>query len=270
MIAISDAVREHLVNDMRVSKECVRQIYNGIDINRFGKIYSESDKALIRKEFGLKDVSVIHPEGGIPVAEGLESTSLLNRLERVAMKRTREMHLRKLKRFNRVIAQTFEGKRDIYVKLLIPVILVMVIIVGFRGCRKHREAVPAPVKQEKPAAVRKTTPKKPPVQVKKEPSVAPVAPAAAVMAAREGNVRIGVRITDECWIQVKVDNEVVFSDVLKKGNISFWEGSKIELWVGNAGNVIVQVGDKEFSPLGRKGQVLKGVLITPERVKISE
>jgi len=59
VIAISDAVREHLVNDLKFPKERVRIIYNGIDIDKFDKVYSEHEKSLIRREYGLRDVTTI-------------------------------------------------------------------------------------------------------------------------------------------------------------------------------------------------------------------
>lgn len=59
VIAISDAVREHLVNDMKVPKEKVSLIYNGIDMKRFMKDYSDEDRATIRKEYGLKNIPTI-------------------------------------------------------------------------------------------------------------------------------------------------------------------------------------------------------------------
>ena len=58
-IAISDAVRQHLVHDMGVSKEKVRLIYNGIDTARFKRSMSPEDRAHIRKEFGLKNIPTI-------------------------------------------------------------------------------------------------------------------------------------------------------------------------------------------------------------------
>lgn len=58
-IAISDAVREHLVNDMKVSKDRIRIIYNGIDIERFNRAPSFGEKSLIRNQLGLKEHSTI-------------------------------------------------------------------------------------------------------------------------------------------------------------------------------------------------------------------
>ena len=58
-IAISDAVRQHLVYDMNVTKDRIRLIYNGIDITRFNRQVSLEDKAHIRKEYKLKDLPTI-------------------------------------------------------------------------------------------------------------------------------------------------------------------------------------------------------------------
>lgn len=59
VIAISDAVREHLVNDMRVLKNKVHLIYNGIDCSRFRDNHSDKDKILIRSEYNLKEITTI-------------------------------------------------------------------------------------------------------------------------------------------------------------------------------------------------------------------
>ena len=59
VLAISDAVREHLVNDFKVPKEIVRLVYNGIDVPKFDRAFSDDDKNLIRSEYGLKDGPVI-------------------------------------------------------------------------------------------------------------------------------------------------------------------------------------------------------------------
>lgn len=60
VIAISEAVREHLVKDFRVKKDKVSLIYNGIDIKKFLKDVSEKEKNALKDKFGIrKDHSVI-------------------------------------------------------------------------------------------------------------------------------------------------------------------------------------------------------------------
>lgn len=59
VVAISDAVREHLVNDFDIAKSRVALIHNGIDLEAFKRSYSEDEKRVIRKELELKEGPVI-------------------------------------------------------------------------------------------------------------------------------------------------------------------------------------------------------------------
>jgi len=58
-IAISDAVRQHLVCDLKVPKDNISIIYNGIDAKRFKPDASTADKRLIKKQYSLRDGPVI-------------------------------------------------------------------------------------------------------------------------------------------------------------------------------------------------------------------
>jgi glycosyltransferase involved in cell wall biosynthesis len=58
-IAISDAVRQHLVCDLKVPKERISIIYNGIDVQRFKPGLSYEDKQLIKKQYSLSTGPVI-------------------------------------------------------------------------------------------------------------------------------------------------------------------------------------------------------------------
>lgn len=55
VIAISHAVREHLVNDFNIKKSRISLINNGVDLELFKNAYSDEEKAIIKKEFGLKE-----------------------------------------------------------------------------------------------------------------------------------------------------------------------------------------------------------------------
>lgn len=52
-IAISDAVRGHLVCDLKVPKDNISLVYNGVDIKRFSPRISADDRMHIRKQFYL-------------------------------------------------------------------------------------------------------------------------------------------------------------------------------------------------------------------------
>lgn len=82
-------------------------------------------------------------------------------------------------------------------------------------------------------------------------------------------IRLGIRSRENCWVSLKVDGKLVFQRVLEKGRFESWQAkNKIELSLGNAGVVELEVNGQLFSNLGRKGQALKNILITKEGLKI--
>jgi len=54
VIAISDAVNENLINYFGVDKSRVTLIYNGIDVKKFLKDFSEEEKDKLKDKFGIK------------------------------------------------------------------------------------------------------------------------------------------------------------------------------------------------------------------------
>lgn len=82
-------------------------------------------------------------------------------------------------------------------------------------------------------------------------------------------IRFGIRTKENCWISVKVDDRVVFQGVLEKARQETWQAKdKIELSLGNAGSVEIEVNGQVFTNLGRRGQALKNILITKEGLSI--
>ncbi|MBL7210731.1 MAG: DUF4115 domain-containing protein, partial [Candidatus Omnitrophica bacterium] len=74
-------------------------------------------------------------------------------------------------------------------------------------------------------------------------------------------IRLGIRAKDNCWITLKVDGRIVFQRVLTKGRFESWKAkNKIELSLGNAGAVELEVNGQLFANLGRKGQALKNIV----------
>ncbi|MBN2097716.1 MAG: glycosyltransferase family 4 protein [Candidatus Omnitrophica bacterium] len=54
-IAISDAVREHLVNDFNVDKQKISVVHNGVEIEKFSpQKFSQQEKEGFKKDYGLK------------------------------------------------------------------------------------------------------------------------------------------------------------------------------------------------------------------------
>jgi len=53
VVAISDAVSKHLKNDFKVKAKRIEVIYNGVDVNRFSKIYSADEISRAKRSLGL-------------------------------------------------------------------------------------------------------------------------------------------------------------------------------------------------------------------------
>ena len=84
-------------------------------------------------------------------------------------------------------------------------------------------------------------------------------------------IQLVVMARQNCWMSVKVDGKVVFQRVLEKGIDESWQAKKkIELSLGNAGGVELEVNGELFKNLGRRGQVIKNILITKEGLKIGK
>lgn len=82
-------------------------------------------------------------------------------------------------------------------------------------------------------------------------------------------IRFVIQAREDCWVSLKVDGHVVFQRILKKGRLESWQAKeRINLSLGNAAVVTLEVNGKTFSNLGRKGQSLKNIVITREGITI--
>lgn len=83
-------------------------------------------------------------------------------------------------------------------------------------------------------------------------------------------IRLGIRAKEDCWVNLKVDGKTVFQRILKKGRFESWDAvEKIELSLGNAAAVDLEVNGKTISNLGRRGQPVKNILINKEGINIA-
>lgn len=78
-------------------------------------------------------------------------------------------------------------------------------------------------------------------------------------------LRLGILARDNCWVTVRADGRTVFRSIIKKGNFESWQAKeRIELSLGNAGVVEIDLNGKAIPPLGKRGQVVKNIFITKE------
>lgn len=79
-----------------------------------------------------------------------------------------------------------------------------------------------------------------------------------------------IRAREDSWVQVKLDGRTIFQGILKKGFAENWTAKeKIELSLGNAGVVELQVNGNTIPPLGKRNQAVKNIVITKEGLSTS-
>ena len=80
-----------------------------------------------------------------------------------------------------------------------------------------------------------------------------------------------LRAKEKTWLQVKVDGKIVFQGILAKGVAENWQAKeKIELWLGNAGVVQLEMNGRLLEKIGRPGQTLKHVVVTKAGLSIEK
>jgi len=78
-------------------------------------------------------------------------------------------------------------------------------------------------------------------------------------------LRLTIFAEEDTWMQIKADGRVVFTRILKKSTSETWEAKdSFELWLANAGTVRLELNGRILPPIGRRGQVLKNIIINKE------
>lgn len=86
---------------------------------------------------------------------------------------------------------------------------------------------------------------------------------------KAAEIRLGIYAKENSWAEVKIDGKTVLRNVLKKGRYETWQANdKIELSLGNAGGVELEVNTKRIPPLGRRGQAVKQIIITRDGLRV--
>ncbi len=151
------------------------------------------------------------------------------------------------------------------------------------GARHAVPLRPEKPKAPEPAKVIKASPAKKSVSLapEKVPVPAPVAKAVGAPLALPAGRQVGaqdkkpkeitlaIRAQEDSFITLKVDGKIVYQRMMYKGKAETWSAkTKIELSVGNAGGLSLEVNGKPILPLGKKGQQIKNILITSDGLKV--
>ncbi|MFA6216360.1 MAG: RodZ domain-containing protein [Candidatus Omnitrophota bacterium] len=137
---------------------------------------------------------------------------------------------------------------------------------------KKVERVVAPVvkSQKKNPPVKVAAPKVP-VTVPSGEQKVPVSATQPEPVKKEApaGIRLGLHAKDDCWVQLKIDGKTVFQNILKKGRFEVWQAKeRIDLFLGNVGNIELELNSKVIPSLGRKGQALKNIVITKDGLRV--
>jgi cytoskeleton protein RodZ len=105
----------------------------------------------------------------------------------------------------------------------------------------------------------------PPATIPVIESPAPPAPAAAFSVAEARGLTLTLEAQASCWVEARVDGQVVLNRVLAEGQSETVEAAgEIVLSVGNAGGLRVTVGDRPGVVLGKSGEVRRNIVITKQ------
>ena len=172
-----------------------------------------------------------------------------------------------------------ENKKIILAGLSVIAALLLIVLI-FRGCSSFLLKLKKPhthktVRTAKETPAVKTRPL--PKNTQNAPAPTPKSllwgPAQAITPSSKDSktrdVTLVIRAQEDSFLKVKVDGRPVYQGSLHKGKAETWTAKdRIELFVGNAGGVALEVNGKILPSLGRRGQAIKSISINSEGLKI--
>ena len=139
--------------------------------------------------------------------------------------------------------------------ILITLVFILSAVILFKLGSLAVTGISSKMKAKKPSPV---------IALKKE-KAAPAAVKQKTVTHTAAGIRLVIRAREQCFVSLKSDGQVVFRGNMRKGLSQTWAGKdKMELSLGNAGVVDIEVNGKVISSLGRRGQAIKNILITKE------
>lgn len=162
-------------------------------------------------------------------------------------------------------------------RLSVILVLIFLAVLGVVRLARHPKPVTAPppaatgAKIEAGAPSSKALASKTVLNPKASEKKSPAAPSAAAPSVKRSTEKIVlvVRAKSKSWMQVKVDGKVVFQHVLARGTAETWQANeKIELMIGDAGAVQLELNGRILEKIGRPRQTLKHVVVTREGLTI--
>lgn len=75
-------------------------------------------------------------------------------------------------------------------------------------------------------------------------------------------------VEEDTWLEIQKDDEIVYKWLLKKGDRKKFNADNRIVFnkIGNASGVKIFCNGIEFQPLGKKGEVVKNIILTPDNI----
>lgn len=88
---------------------------------------------------------------------------------------------------------------------------------------------------------------------------------------KSSKIKLAVRAKDSAWISIKSDGKTLFKGIFRRGMSETWIAKeKMELSLGDAGAVELEVNGKRIPALGRKGEVIKNIKISKDSISVGQ
>ncbi|MFH1201313.1 MAG: RodZ domain-containing protein [Candidatus Omnitrophota bacterium] len=150
-----------------------------------------------------------------------------------------------------------------YSVFIYRLIVVIAIFLLFSFISRHKKNVPS--LNRKGATIERSS-----IESKKKEAAARPKSNVVSKPVEVGPVRLGLHAKDNCWVKVRLDGKVMFQGILTKGQNESWQAKeKIEVSLSNAAAIELEANNKILSPLGRRKEAIKSIVITRQGVTIN-
>ena len=93
-------------------------------------------------------------------------------------------------------------------------------------------------------------------------------PAVAIPA--QESLRLQVMAKERVWLRVTADGRTIFQNVLEKGKSEQWMANeRFDLWLGSAGSVALTLNGKVLGSPGKRGEVIRDLVVTHHGMQVS-
>lgn len=85
------------------------------------------------------------------------------------------------------------------------------------------------------------------------------------------SLRLSVKAKADCWMNAKVDDKLIFQNILKKGQVENWQADrKIEIKIGNPTAIELELNGRTLDQFGKRASKARMLTITKEGLKIGK